>query len=469
MKKTSTLLLLILLSTNCAKKNDPVVARFGEHQITLREFRTAYLEVLKQPTMYDSPALRESFLDEMINRKLLAAEARNLSMDKDEKFQLKADAYKNKCLREAHYQHVIEPQIKIKDALIKEIYPYTREQRHVKHLFFTRKSTADSAYQYLKAGASFDELAQIVFADNNQLSGSGGDLGWVNWDQLEYDMAITAFRLEKNEISAPVKSSFGYHILKVVDWKKELFIGEDEYNLHKEKTALLVKSKIGDQLANEYFDKMMSDPDIKIRPRELEKVAQAYKKYFSTVNGDSTTLSDSLKHDEVNDLETDLWELRDNPLFYIDDQAITIGQFISNLPYIPTPIFRTSFKKVIDYSIRDFQLTREAQTMKLAEKSGIVNIKSNIYDDYLLQIMLRKKIITGIHVTDNEIRNRYEKLTTGKKDVKSYTHFKNEMTEIIMREKRATEVPSYIHSIRKDVDIKKNVAIIHEYYNSITN
>jgi len=451
----------------CTKKESYIVARFGDHTITMDEFRTAYLQVLKQPTKFDSPKLRVSILDELINRRLLADEARTLKLDNDERFQLKLETYLNKCLREAHYEYVIEPKVQIEDSLLREIYQYTREQRKVKHLFFAFKEQADSAYTLLQQGVSFDELAMMTFADS-LLAHSGGDLGWVQWDQLDYALAMQAFRQEVNTYSQPVKSEHGYHILKIENNKKELFVTEDDYQLQRDKILHLVKSKMGDQFANEYIDQMMQSLDIQVRTQELEVVGKTLYQFVNRQTGDSTKLpQDSLYFNEAGTIENDLWEIRDRPLFLVNGQSFTVGQFISNIPYMPSGILRKSLKTVLDYSIRDFQLTEEAKKLGLDNKSQTVHVKTKIFEEYLLQMMLRKKIIDDIVVTDDEIKATYEKLTASKENVKPYTNFKDELTSVVRREKRTTEVPNFINKLRTGLDIKKNTDIVHAYYDSL--
>ncbi|MFQ6009071.1 MAG: peptidylprolyl isomerase, partial [Candidatus Zixiibacteriota bacterium] len=148
------------------------------------------------------------FLKILIDYRLLAAKAKEIGLDQDEHIQLKVDAYRNKCLRDAHYEKVIAPKIEYDEQDVKEAYRFWREQRRVKHLFFPEKAQADSAYRLLLAHPErFDMLAEAVF-DDTTLANSGGDLGWVYWEQMEYDMGQAAFRLPLNQISQPLRSTF---------------------------------------------------------------------------------------------------------------------------------------------------------------------------------------------------------------------------------------------------------------------
>jgi len=472
MMKCSFHLILILFSIaafiiDCSKNDNPIVARLGQHTISLTEFREAYLDVLKQPDKNDSKKLRESFLDEMINRRLLADQARKNGIAEDERLQFKIEAYKNKWLRDEHYQQVIAPKIHINDALVKKTYLLTREQRRVKHLFFETKARADSAYEILQQGVTFDELAKMIFKDSS-LARSGGDLGWVQFDQMEYDLATTAFTLQLNKISPPVRSTYGYHLLKIVDWKKDPFIAEEEFQRDYQNTHKLLESKIGEKIAYEYIDEMMSRTKIQVRSDAVKFVGDKLNKLISESmkNLPERNLS-HLMPGEMETIEAGLWEMRNEPMIFIDGETVTIGQFISHLPYIPQSAFQKSYKTVLDFAIRDFNLIQQAKNIGL-EQSKTVLMKTNLFEEYLVQLKLRKKIIDNIQVTDSEIEQKYRALTEGKKINFPFKDYREVLARQIVNEKKTTAVSYFIRKLKQDLTIEKNVGLIHEYYKSIS-
>jgi len=458
------LFIFISLTFNCSKQKDPIVAHFGEHSITLDEFRIAYLEALKQPKAIDSRQLRELFLDELINRRLLAEEARRQGLSKNDGLQLQVEAYNNKCLRDEHYQQVIEPRVKIDDDLLSEVYRFTREQRRIKHLFFETKAQADSASKLLQRGASFEALAKIVFKDTS-LANSGGDLGWVNWDQMEYDLAMTAFRQDLNAISQPVRSSYGYHILKIVDRKRDPFITEEEFQKDRENISYLLKTKIGEKIASGYIDEMMKGAKVQVRSDALRFVGEKLQQLLSRSPRDTSQVN--LTPEEIEPVAVSLWDMRNEPMIFIDDQTITIGQFISNLSYIPRTALKKSYKTVLDYAIRDFKLTQEAKSMGLEKKSATVQFKTNLFEEFRLQIMLRKQIIDSIKITDAEVRQKYSELVADKNLKIPFHEYRDVLARQILAERKANEVPDRIEKLRQGLKIKKNVALIHDYYDSI--
>jgi peptidyl-prolyl cis-trans isomerase C len=81
------------------------------------------------------------------------------------------------------------------------------------HILVNKQSEALSIIERLNKGESFDKLAKELSIDKG--SGKrGGDLGFFGRGVMVKPFELAAFKLEKNQISEPVKTQFGYHIIK---------------------------------------------------------------------------------------------------------------------------------------------------------------------------------------------------------------------------------------------------------------
>lgn len=83
------------------------------------------------------------------------------------------------------------------------------------------KKKADELEAKIKAGADFATLAKENSADPGSAA-KGGDLGWFRHDQMVKVFADAAFALQPGQVSEPVKSDFGYHIIKVIARRSDL-------------------------------------------------------------------------------------------------------------------------------------------------------------------------------------------------------------------------------------------------------
>lgn len=81
------------------------------------------------------------------------------------------------------------------------------------HILLKKQSEALLILERLKKGESFDKLAKELSIDRG--SGKrGGDLGYFGRGAMVKPFEVASFNLEKNQISEPVKTKFGYHIIK---------------------------------------------------------------------------------------------------------------------------------------------------------------------------------------------------------------------------------------------------------------
>ena len=84
---------------------------------------------------------------------------------------------------------------------------------HARHILVETEDEAKAVEEELKKGADFAELAKKKSKDPG--ASDGGDLGFFTKDQMVPEFSAVAFALEPGKISDPVKSQFGWHIIKV--------------------------------------------------------------------------------------------------------------------------------------------------------------------------------------------------------------------------------------------------------------
>lgn len=112
---------------------------------------------------------------------------------------------------------ILKPAV-VKAKLIAQLapsVPTTEEEVHARHILVATKAEADAIEQQLKAGADFATLAREKSIDPGSKN-NGGDLGWFGKGQMVPEFEKAAFSLAPGQISAPVKTNYGYHIIQVL-------------------------------------------------------------------------------------------------------------------------------------------------------------------------------------------------------------------------------------------------------------
>jgi peptidyl-prolyl cis-trans isomerase C len=203
-------------------KGDKVLAKVGNQTITeadLQALASAVPERLRY--LYLTPEGRQQTLDYIINVYAMAAEAQKEGLDKDPKFR-KVLAFTQKDLLARKYlektaKGVANPTEKEARAFFDknaELYG-TPESVHLRHVLVNSEKEAKDVLKKLKKGAKFSDLASKV--STCPTKAVGGDLDWLPRGRLVKELEDVAFNMKKGQVTGPVKTRFGYHVLLLED------------------------------------------------------------------------------------------------------------------------------------------------------------------------------------------------------------------------------------------------------------
>ena len=168
------------------------------------------------PQKLEGAARQKYVLDYLIDLKLAAAKAEADKLDQTPEFARKLAYYHDKLAMEELLGSVAktatteEAERKAYDEAAKAEPP--QEEIHARHILLPTEEDAKKALARVRGGEDFAKVATELSKDP---AGDGGDLGWFTKDRMVPEFADAAFRLKQGEISDPVKTQFGWHIIQV--------------------------------------------------------------------------------------------------------------------------------------------------------------------------------------------------------------------------------------------------------------
>jgi peptidyl-prolyl cis-trans isomerase C len=225
-----------------------VLATVNGKQITDDDVRIAASDLhTSLPPQLEGKARDSYLLDFLIDGELVAQKALAEKADQTPEFAKKLAYYREKLLMESVLEQVAKTAAT--DAAIKATYDEAAKAQkpeteiHARHILVSTEAEAKTALKRLMGG---DEFATIAKEMSKDPGSEGGDLGWFTKDRMVPEFADAAFKLEVGQVSDPVKSPFGWHIIEILDKRQKTFPPFDQvkeqvtrYVVQKAQTALV--------------------------------------------------------------------------------------------------------------------------------------------------------------------------------------------------------------------------------------
>lgn len=197
---------------------------------------------------------RESYvLDFLIDEQLVVQKAQADKLSESPDFAKKLAYLRDKALMETLLSNIAksaatESAIKLAyDEAAKNQKPDT--EYHAHHILLPTEEEAKAALKRVRGGEPFDKLAGELSKDPGA---KGGDLGWFTKDRMVPEFGEAASKLEPGQISEPVKTQFGWHIIKLDEKRPKTFPPLDQvrdqvarYVVQKGQSELVVKLREG--------------------------------------------------------------------------------------------------------------------------------------------------------------------------------------------------------------------------------
>jgi peptidyl-prolyl cis-trans isomerase C len=202
-----------------AAEDDPVVARVNGVDIRQSDLAFAEEEIGSNMPTIPPEQKRDYLINYLVDVIVLsqAAEKQSLADRPDVKRRLAFD--RNRLLMESLLQDAGKSALsddaehKVYEEAVKQV--KNEEEVHARHILVPTEDEAKAVLAQLKGGADFATLAKEKSKDPG--AAEGGDLGYFTKEQMVPEFADVAFKLPKGQLSDPVKTQFGWHIIKVED------------------------------------------------------------------------------------------------------------------------------------------------------------------------------------------------------------------------------------------------------------
>ncbi|MBI3419782.1 MAG: peptidylprolyl isomerase [Proteobacteria bacterium] len=239
----------LLLATPAFAAPDPVVARVNGYEIHKSDVNRELSGLPPQLQQMPVESIYPQLLERMIDSKLVADEGRAQKIDQGDEFKERLKHTEERILTDITLRSKVKPMLtedKIRgryDAVMSK--SKNEEEVKARHILVKTEAEAKDVIAQLGKGGDFAKLAAEKSTDKGSAA-NGGDLGYFSKSSMVPAFADAAFAMKPGEVSkTPVKTDFGYHVIKVEDRRTAPPVSYD-------KVKPQIEAQVADELANEY-------------------------------------------------------------------------------------------------------------------------------------------------------------------------------------------------------------------------
>jgi parvulin-like peptidyl-prolyl isomerase len=415
-----TLALILLPACTGKQAEKEIVGKVNDRLITLQEFRLFY--ELDPNFAIDStgPGALHDELDKYIDQILAYDHAEQMGLLND-------SIYIKGCTWELHqamlrelYRQQVQNQITVDDQDLRAEFLKSAIQVHVRQLFSKDLNQAERWYAQLTQGGSFQALAREAFHDTT-LAANGGDLGWVTLNSLDDDFWGAIINMQKNEISRPVHTRWGYHIIQLLDRRDQVILPEEEFQHQRPMLEKKIRQRKGRQFANQYIShfigKFNPQPDpatLRFLWQQVVPKDEQEKKVLSRIV--------ELNEKQIQSIQQNYRGYLDKPLVNFKKGHFTLAEFLHGvvqMPYSNRPRFKSieQFSNQLGTWVRDELLLREAERRNLDREPRVqAEVRSimeqNFYNLFVEQEVSALSVPDSVQVYFNSLREQAGKNKT---------------------------------------------------------
>lgn len=254
------------------KSKDYVILKVNGEEIHYSEVEELWDELFpgegKAPPLTQfGDEVRDNLVRGLVSERLMLAEAQRGELEKRRDVQEKLEAARRQVLVQEHLRvrnlNMDEAKLRARyDELVKKMGP--QKEYRASHILVETEEEAQKLHDELVDGKEFAEIAKETSKDPGSAT-KGGDLGYFALNQMVPQFSEAVKEMDKGEISDPVKSPFGWHVIKLVDVREKTPPSFEE-------TKAQIEAQLAQEANQEYIQSLLENAEVKYYDADGDKL-----------------------------------------------------------------------------------------------------------------------------------------------------------------------------------------------------
>lgn len=454
MRKWLLFIILLTLIVACAKKEDTILVNVQDQKLTREAFVRRYrLSKDYQNTPKITPEAVKKFTEEnLIENLFFLADAYEKKYDQTPAIAAQILEERKRILTRRNgplYRRIVNENFSISEQEAKDFYDQLKNEVKIAHIVVASKALADSIYGLLTRGGDFNKLAEKHSIDMGSRERGGALEQYFVPGTLGKEFDQTVFALKETEISTPVRTNFGYHIIKVLAQRP---VTKKPFDSLKTQLQDHLKEMKVNQISESYIDSLILKYHITIDDANAAKIIKLYREMEPKTNPPQLALG------QLPGPELDLvlvkfdggeWTIR-NFLSKYNNAAI-----INRFPLLTVADVSNFIQKEIILDI----MYQEALRLNLDQDEKFQDEFRRSKDLIVLRAYRQEKMYENIQVEEAEIKAFYE-ANKSRFSEQPFESVRNVINSELRGKKVKAQLDSLLAELRKQYPVHYHDSVI---------
>lgn len=404
-----------------------------------------------------TPIALKSFINDVLIEDLyFLAEGYNQKFDQDSSFMLAMESEKRRLLTRRDgplYEKIIPQQINLDESEIQWVYQHSNVRLQLAHIQVISHQLADSLYNLIKNGDNFSDLAKRFSMDYNTARNGGVFERMIGVGMMGKDFEQVAFNLKKNQISQPIETFRGYHLIKLLNRQETRL---EPYEKVKTNMEFIARNLKLSEIINQYILGLYDKYHFSLNQSLIPKILEAYR--FE--NNNHFILKDQFKQAEL-----------EQEIASYDGGGLNLKAFINafNETHVSKKHalrYKEDVEDFLKASLGMDLMYQDAKKYKLDQDKDFVKSFTYTKNQKLIRLTKNKIVFSKVEINKQDLTNAYE-LTKDKWQGKSLEKIMPILTNRLKSQKSKEIYSTVLEKLKEKYRVVYNESLIEQAVDEI--